>query len=383
MLRRLCLATSLLAGVGCVVSPPPPQQTYGNYPPQPLPAPPPTPVASRPQPPPPPQPQYTPPEGDGSYVNIDEVPPNESAPSADVFIDALAPYGQWASDPSFGTVWTPSDPNYRPYHNGYWQMTDYGWTWIPTEPFGWAVTHYGRWFWNGRWRWRPDNVWGPAWVSWRESDGYVGWAPLPPSGAPAAPEEHWHFVPATEVARVDLPQVYVNVEPRVVYRSSRPLVRYTRTPRGEIFVAGPDPDVLRARYRTIVVPSALPPRQTGRFQEDAWRDRRLREERRAAEEREWQRQREERLRVQGEELQVRQQEQRLEQRRRQFEEQQRRARDEAERRRLADEQRRLEDEQRRLAEQRRRQDDGQRRFMEEQRQLQDQQRAEARRQAEQ
>jgi hypothetical protein len=26
----------------------------------------------------------------------------------------------------------------------------------------------------------PDDEWAPAWVSWRKSDDYVGWAPLPP-----------------------------------------------------------------------------------------------------------------------------------------------------------------------------------------------------------
>ena len=26
----------------------------------------------------------------------------------------------------------------------------------------------------------PGNEWAPAWVSWRKSDDYVGWAPLPP-----------------------------------------------------------------------------------------------------------------------------------------------------------------------------------------------------------
>src|SRR5262249_48307522 len=28
----------------------------------------------------------------------------------------------------------------------------------------------------------PGDQWGPSWVSWRASDDYVGWAPLPPGG---------------------------------------------------------------------------------------------------------------------------------------------------------------------------------------------------------
>src|SRR5262249_3319440 len=30
------------------------------------------------------------------------------------------------------------------------------------------------------WVWAPDTVWSPAWVTWRYSDAYCGWAPLPP-----------------------------------------------------------------------------------------------------------------------------------------------------------------------------------------------------------
>jgi hypothetical protein len=30
------------------------------------------------------------------------------------------------------------------------------------------------------WVWVPDYEWGPAWVSWRSNDDYIGWAPLPP-----------------------------------------------------------------------------------------------------------------------------------------------------------------------------------------------------------
>src|SRR5262249_20259580 len=38
------------------------------------------------------------------------------------------------------------------------------------------------WFCHRRlgWCWAPDRVWGPSWVSWRYTDGYCGWAPLPP-----------------------------------------------------------------------------------------------------------------------------------------------------------------------------------------------------------
>ena len=101
------------------------------------------------------------------------------------FYEELAPYGDWRPYESYGWVWYPDvDGDWRPYTTGYWAFTDdYGWVWVSSEPWGWIVFHYGRWFfdenYNG-WAWAPDTEWGPAWVSWRSGDGFVGWAPLPP-----------------------------------------------------------------------------------------------------------------------------------------------------------------------------------------------------------
>jgi hypothetical protein len=33
---------------------------------------------------------------------------------------------------------------------------------------------------DGRWCWVPGYEWAPSWVSWRQNDQYIGWAPLPP-----------------------------------------------------------------------------------------------------------------------------------------------------------------------------------------------------------
>jgi hypothetical protein len=45
--------------------------------------------------------------------------------------------------------------------------------------------HYGRWIRADEvgWCWVPDYEWGPAWVSWRSDDDYIGWAPLPPEAS--------------------------------------------------------------------------------------------------------------------------------------------------------------------------------------------------------
>jgi hypothetical protein len=110
-----------------------------------------------------------------------------SSGQADVslFYDSLAPYGQWFSYGSYGWVWTPYDvpPGWRPYEDGHWAYSEFGWTWVSDYDWGWAPFHYGRWLFDSDygWLWVPDTVWGPAWVAWRVSDDWVGWAPLPPA----------------------------------------------------------------------------------------------------------------------------------------------------------------------------------------------------------
>lgn len=100
------------------------------------------------------------------------------------FYDHLSPYGYWTQHSLYGYVWIPRISTYgwRPYTNGRWIWTDYGWTWISAYNWGWAPFHYGRWGWDDYlgWYWRPGNVWGPAWVTWRRGSYYLGWAPLPP-----------------------------------------------------------------------------------------------------------------------------------------------------------------------------------------------------------
>ena len=100
------------------------------------------------------------------------------------FYESLAPYGDWVDVERYGYCWQPRGvaADWRPYTDGYWSYTDAGWTWVSYEDFGSITYHYGRWvrLEDTGWVWRPDFEWGPAWVSWRQSDDYVGWAPLPP-----------------------------------------------------------------------------------------------------------------------------------------------------------------------------------------------------------
>lgn len=103
------------------------------------------------------------------------------------FYGSLSPYGTWAEVADYGWCWQPTvavmHHGWAPYcDRGRWLSTDQGWYWQSDYSWGWAPFHYGRWFRHPvrGWCWRPDSVWAPAWVSWRYSDSYCGWAPLPP-----------------------------------------------------------------------------------------------------------------------------------------------------------------------------------------------------------
>jgi hypothetical protein len=102
----------------------------------------------------------------------------------DYMYNYLAPHGNWINLEPYGYVWTPRHMGYRwrPYSQGHWVMTDYGWMWMANEEWGSIPFHYGRWGYDDDfgWFWVPGTVWGPAWVSWRWSNQYAGWAPLPP-----------------------------------------------------------------------------------------------------------------------------------------------------------------------------------------------------------
>ena len=100
------------------------------------------------------------------------------------FYDSLAPYGQWVNNASYGYVWHPTQisTGWRPYMNGRWLYTNAGWGFDSYEPWGWATFHYGRWMFDPYygWVWVPGTVWSPAWVDFQVSNGYIGWAALPP-----------------------------------------------------------------------------------------------------------------------------------------------------------------------------------------------------------
>lgn len=117
-----------------------------------------------------------------------EPPVMEQPENVSYFYDELAPYGNWVEINGYGRCWRPTiavwNSGWRPYGDGgHWLWSNCGWYWYSDYSWGWAPFHYGRWSCPDGigWVWVPGTCWGPAWVSWRYSSAYCGWAPLPPS----------------------------------------------------------------------------------------------------------------------------------------------------------------------------------------------------------
>lgn len=154
--------------------------------------------------------------------SVTAVQAQEAKVSINLFFTELGSQGVWVKHAKYRYVFCPKvDADWRPYTNGRWiYLRDRGWYFQSSEPFAWAVYHYGRWTHERRlgWCWVPGTHWAPAWVSWRRSKDYVGWAPLPPEqdgfqveikvNVKEPPEDDWVFVP---VKRFVEPQLKVSV----------------------------------------------------------------------------------------------------------------------------------------------------------------------------
>ena len=138
------------------------------------------------------------------------------------FYDDLSPYGSWVDYPDYGYVWYPSEgAGFSPYGtNGYWVLTDFGWTWYSFYVWGWAPFHYGRWFTDPFYgpMWVPGYEWGPGWVAWRQSAGFYGWCPIAPgisievaySNSYYGRADDWRFVRDRDFGREHLSNYYVD-----------------------------------------------------------------------------------------------------------------------------------------------------------------------------
>ena len=188
------------------------------------------------------------------------------ARSYDTFYRKLEPYGAWREAGDYGYVWQPraaQSRNWRPYTDGRWAYTDAGWTWVSSEPFGWATYHYGRWtrLRGVGWVWVPGEEWAPAWVSWRTSNQHVGWAPLPPearfehrTGIKKWADSYYDigadeyvFIPNEDIGAENIERSVISVEQNVTIVNETVNVTNITYNNTTIVNEGPNYDELRGR----------------------------------------------------------------------------------------------------------------------------------------
>jgi hypothetical protein len=142
--------------------------------------------------------------------------------------------GTWRADRNYGNVWTPNRvaAGWTPYHDGHWAWIDpWGWTWVDDAPWGYAVSHYGRWAnINGSWGWVPgppreQAVYAPALVAFVGGKNFqvavsvgsaiaaVGWFPLAPREVyqPSYPVSRGYFDHINRSNAVIAPTTITNV----------------------------------------------------------------------------------------------------------------------------------------------------------------------------
>jgi len=143
--------------------------------------------------------------------------------------------GSWRVDATYGSVWTPTRvaSGWTPYRDGHWSWVDpWGWTWVDDAPWGYAVSHYGRWAnINNTWAWVPGPrreraVYAPALVAFiggrnfqvsvsvgGASAANVGWFPLAPREVyqPSYPVSRTYFDNINRSNAVIAPTTITNV----------------------------------------------------------------------------------------------------------------------------------------------------------------------------
>jgi hypothetical protein len=136
---------------------------------------------------------------------------------------------------TYGSVWTPTRvaAGWTPYRDGHWAWVDpWGWTWVDDAPWGFAVSHYGRWAnFNGTWGWVPgppreQAVYAPALVAFvgggnlqvsvsvgSAAAAAVGWFPLAPREVyqPSYPVSRGYFDHINRSNAVIAPTTITNV----------------------------------------------------------------------------------------------------------------------------------------------------------------------------
>ena len=149
----------------------------------------------------------------------------------------LDEYGSWRTAEGYGNVWMPNRvaADWAPYRDGHWAWIDpWGWTWVDDAPWGFAVSHYGRWAnIGGTWGWIPGPVrsravYAPALVAFVGGSNFqisislgnvlgVAWFPLGPRDVyrPSYPVSRSYFnninTSNTTIRTTNITNVYNNV----------------------------------------------------------------------------------------------------------------------------------------------------------------------------
>ncbi len=149
--------------------------------------------------------------------------------------EELDAYGTWGTDQDYGNVWRPSRvaSGWTPYRDGHWSWVDpWGWTWVDDAPWGYAVSHYGRWAnLRGSWVWVPgpqreQAVYAPALVGFVDGRNLqlasavgtaiaaaIGWFPLAPKEVyrPSYPVSRGYFDRVNRSNTVVAPATITNI----------------------------------------------------------------------------------------------------------------------------------------------------------------------------
>jgi hypothetical protein len=192
------------------------------------------------------------------------------------FYTPLQTYGSWVNVSSYGRCWHPSQvsTDWEPYTVGSWEWTDAGWYWNSDEPWAWACYHYGSWYQDPSvgWVWIPGTDWAPAWVTWRDSDDYIGWAPCGPGQSVLSPslfvfcdihKFHDHFSSRRDFIRDDAriigrthvikdfqrQSIDFNGHQRTIFANRGPGVDPIQRATGQRFTARPVRDVIQQERR--------------------------------------------------------------------------------------------------------------------------------------
>src|ERR1041385_7680107 len=206
----------------------------------------------------------------GTWITPQEASAQVSV-SLQLFYDELSPYGSWVDYQNYGYVWVPDvDREFTPYgSDGHWVFTEDGWTWVSNYSWGWAPFHYGRWAYDDSygWLWVPNNEWGPAWVTWRRSEGYYGWAPMGPGisvevafgGGYRVPNERWIFVSNRDFSRPDIDRYYIDRSTNVTIINNSTVINntYIDNSRHTTYVAGPARDDVQKVTGTVIRPVVI------------------------------------------------------------------------------------------------------------------------------